>query len=241
MKMQMRMAILALAFGLTAPGIAGAQTNGQLAVLDQAIRICSDPAVMPGDWDAGLAGWTRTEPTVDLIRRHAADRLFQDMVEDGQPFAAFMLPDLLDEHLILAEAFPEEVSYVEAGIKAEDGETRFYRHDSGWLLVLDLEEPDASESTCTISHREPDAGVMTYLEQPYLTAAPYRMIGGRGLRIMTMVPDGKSPAADVDFGLFVLDPAELPADAMPETHPARFASGVSVTVSLYASSREGRE
>ncbi|MDO5643132.1 MAG: hypothetical protein Q4G26_12215 [Paracoccus sp. (in: a-proteobacteria)] len=223
-----------------APGSAMAQDQSE--VLEQIVHLCSDPAMMPADWDGALTGWTRTEPDKASLARYTADTQFQQLyVRDGETFDSFRFMEVIEEHVFLVQNFPDELAYVEATLTDDDTDLRFYSHDSGWQLVLELSRSYAAQSGCMISHQAPEAGVLAHLERPYLSAAPFRVIGGRGLVVTSRVPDETGPAAFVDFGLFILDPAELPEEAMPQTHPARHASAVSLHVHLDAAARGARE
>lgn len=231
------MAIAALSTCLaSAPGIAGAQAQGQLATLEEALRICSDPAILPGGWDAALAGWTPVEADSGLLARATADRLFAIITADGSPIEGLLLAGQLNEHLYLIEDYQYELEQIAEGNR-DDVRPAFYSHDSGWRLAVKhfTDYPEISE--CLISHDRPDADVIAYLERPYLGASPYAVLGGRGLAVRARTPDGPGLAAVVYYSLFIPDMSLADSPGLPEGHPALEASAVSIEVTLNADSR----
>lgn len=234
-----RMATAALSIVLaTVSGIAGAQAAGQLDVLQQAIRICSNPRLTPDDWDGAFAGWTRTQPTDELIARAAADQRFGLIVSDNASFAALSPVEVTEQHRLLVDDFASDLADMKANLADGDEDLRLYQHESAWLVSLRLDWTRFPEqSGCIISHQTPDADVIAFLETPHFFAAPFRMIGGRGLFAETAIADGDAPAAELDLALFLLDPAELAPGAIPDSHPAHYASKVSMVLDINSSSR----
>lgn len=235
-----RVATLTLSACLaSAPGLAGAQAQDQLAVLDEVTRICSDPGLMPGNWDAALAGWQRLDPPLDMIARLAADQILQyaaiggDLPADPSPAEAQAVLSQLGAKLA------DEIEAADFGDSYDEMDLRFYDHPSGWFLMVELKADDPTAHECKLSHAQPGADLIATLERPYMTTAPFSTFLGRAFDVEGYVPESTGGTANVEFLTFILDPADVDADLPPESDPRTLGSALSMSIFLFAPGREG--
>lgn len=218
----------ALALGL-APLSAGAQTPDQTAALIQAVQLCTDPGVMPDDWDAAPEGWTRITPDADLRQRIVADYVLTMGLSDFLPASRLPLKEALALHSDLTEYkrdliedFDHEFPVPQKG---------FFQHDSGWLLVSWSYDEEPERSDCMISHQAPDAEAIAYLEQPYRTLTPFPLPVGRGMAVTTARPV-EGGFAVTDLHVFFLEPSDLKIALLFENHPVHSASAATLEIAM---------
>lgn len=238
----MRMARLALATGLAlAPGLAGAQGSDQLAPLQKAIRICTDPAVMPDDWAAALDGWTEVDATEQLIRYYVAARVVQSASEGRGASTGLSSAEFADRLAEMSRDLEHRMSDADYSHPTEEYDIRFYQHPSGWLLRLTIDAEDPVYSECNLFHDEPDEELIAYLARPYMTVRPRATFLGPTLDVETYVPDPSGETANVGYHLFLLDPEQPTPEIAADIDPLHHSAAVSFLAGVFAPGREVAE